>query len=149
MDPDWDCDKRTCDVSVQGHGMEQLKKLQHTMRRTQHAPSKFTPPKHGQKVQMAKEESEATLTPTEIKRLQKVIGAFLWCGRVTDSTMLHALNDLASQQTKGNNETTEAMEHFLDHCATHPTATVRFQASDMILKTHSDASYLSETEARS
>ena len=63
--------------------------------------------------------------------------------------MLHALNDLASQQTKGNNETIEAMEHFLDHCATHPKATVRFQVSDMILKMHSDASHSSETEARS
>ena len=53
------------------------------------------------------------------------------------------------QQTKGNDETMEAMEHFSDCCATHPTATVRFQASDMILKMHSDASHSSETEARS
>ena len=63
--------------------------------------------------------------------------------------MLHKLNSLASAQTKGNEETIKAMEHFLDYCATHPDATIRFQASEMVLKIHSDASYLSETEARS
>ena len=54
--------------------------------------------------------------------------------------MLHALHILAAKQTKGNNETMEAMEHFVDYCATHPNATVRIQASEMILKIHSDAS---------
>eukprot|EP00804_Cyclotella_cryptica_P000699 CCRYP_000983-RA/>CCRYP_000983-RA protein AED:0.36 eAED:0.37 QI:0/0/0/1/1/1/5/0/509 len=37
----------------------------------------------------------------------------------------------------------------LDYCASHPNAIVRFTASDMILNIHSDASYLSETKARS
>ena len=41
------------------------------------------------------------------------------------------------------------MLHFLNYCATHPDATVRFSASDMILKIHSDASYLTESHARS
>ena len=63
--------------------------------------------------------------------------------------MLHTLNTLATAQTKGDEKTLLAMKHFLDYCATHPNATIRFQASDMILKIHSDASYLSETEARS
>ena len=36
------------------------------------------------------------------------------------------------------------LEHFLNYCATNSEATVRFIASDMILKLHSDASYLSE-----
>jgi hypothetical protein len=37
----------------------------------------------------------------------------------------------------------------MDYLATHPDATIRYQASDMILAIHSDASYLSETELRS
>ena len=89
------------------------------------------------------------LAEQEIKKLQRVIGAFLWYGRITDMTMLHALNSLASSQSKGTEETKEAMEHFLNYCATHPDATIRYQASDMILKIHSDASYLSESQARS
>ena len=41
------------------------------------------------------------------------------------------------------------MNHFLDYCATHPNAGVRFVASDMLLCLHSDASYLSEYGAKS
>ena len=89
------------------------------------------------------------LSDQDIKKLQKVIGAFLWYGRITDLTMLHALNSLASEQSKGTTETKEAMEHFLNYCATHPDATVRFHTSDMILKIHSDSSSLSETQTRS
>ena len=41
------------------------------------------------------------------------------------------------------------MKQFLDYCATHPNAGVRFVMSDMILALHSDASYLSEPDAKS
>jgi hypothetical protein len=37
----------------------------------------------------------------------------------------------------------------LDYLATHPGATIRYHASDMILHIHSDASYLSVSNARS
>jgi len=89
------------------------------------------------------------LTEQEIKKLQRVIGAFLWYGRITDMTMLHALNALSSAQYKGTKETKAAMKNFLNYCATHPDATIRYQASDMILKIHSDTSFLSESQARS
>ena len=39
--------------------------------------------------------------------------------------------------------------HLLDYAATHPNAVICYHRSDMILKIHSDASYLSEKEARS
>ena len=68
---------------------------------------------------------------------------------MVDSTLLHALNSLASEQAKATENTKAEMLHLLNYCATHPEATVRFKASDMILKVHSDASYLSESEARS
>jgi hypothetical protein len=37
----------------------------------------------------------------------------------------------------------------MDYLASHPGATVRFYASNMILNNHSDASYLSEANAHS
>jgi hypothetical protein len=43
----------------------------------------------------------------------------------------------------------EAVNHLLDYCATHPDATTRFHSSDMILHVESDASYLSEPDAKS
>ena len=43
----------------------------------------------------------------------------------------------------------EKAKQLLDYLATYPDAIVHFNASDMILKVHSDASYLSESDAQS
>ena len=63
--------------------------------------------------------------------------------------MLVALGTLALVQTKGTKATAQAVTHLLNYCATHPDAVVRYHASDMYLHIHSDASYLSESKARS
>ncbi len=41
------------------------------------------------------------------------------------------------------------VKQFLDYAATHPDAIVTYQASNMVLAAHSDASYLSESNAHS
>jgi hypothetical protein len=43
----------------------------------------------------------------------------------------------------------KAVNHLLDYCAMHPIAITRFHASDMVLHVESDASYLSEPNAKS
>ena len=48
------------------------------------------------------------------------------------------------EQTQGTQTTKEKAEHFLSYAATHPNATIKFYKSDMTLKIHSNASYLSE-----
>ena len=53
------------------------------------------------------------------------------CGHITSA-------ELKARQTQ-----------FLDFAATHPNAVLTFRASDMHLWAHSDASYLSESKARS
>jgi hypothetical protein len=63
--------------------------------------------------------------------------------------MLVALGTLASAQTKGTEATARAAAQLLDYAATHPDAILQYTASDMILHVHSDASYLSEPNARS
>ena len=63
--------------------------------------------------------------------------------------MLHALNVLAASQKRGTQATVEALVHFLNYAATHPNAKIRYRASAMVLHVHSDASYLTEPEARS
>ena len=37
----------------------------------------------------------------------------------------------------------------VDYCVTHPDATKWYMQSDMVLRVHSDVSYLSESQARS
>jgi hypothetical protein len=59
------------------------------------------------------------------------------------------LNDIVTEQTKATDKTQAATSQLLDYLATHPDATIRYHASDMILHIHSDASYLSVSNARS
>ena len=63
--------------------------------------------------------------------------------------MLVALGAIASAQTKGTQKTMDATVQLLDYAYSHPDAAVRFHRSDMILYVYSDASYLSEPNARS
>jgi hypothetical protein len=55
---------------------------------------------------------------------------------------------LASEQT-ATAATADKIIKLLNYCITHPEATLRYHASDMILNILSDASYLSEREAKS
>jgi hypothetical protein len=59
------------------------------------------------------------------------------------------LNDIITEQTKATEKIQAATNQLLDYLATHPDATIRYHASDMILHIHSDASYLSVSNARS
>jgi hypothetical protein len=58
------------------------------------------------------------------------------------------LNDIVTEQTKATEKTQAATNQLLDYLATHPDATVRYHTSYMILHIHSDASYLSVSNAR-
>jgi hypothetical protein len=59
------------------------------------------------------------------------------------------LNDIAMEQTKATEKTQAATNQMLDYLAAHPDATIQYNAFDMILNIHSDASYLSVSHARS
>jgi hypothetical protein len=73
----------------------------------------------------------------------------LYYARAVDPTVLMSLNDIVTEQTKVTAKTQAATNHLLDYLVTHPNATIRYHASDMILHIHSDASYLSVSDARS
>jgi hypothetical protein len=58
-------------------------------------------------------------------------------------------NDIATEQTKVTRKTQATTNQLLDYLATHQDATIKYHASDMILHIHSDASYLSVSNAQS
>jgi hypothetical protein len=62
--------------------------------------------------------------------------------------VLMLLNDIETELTRTTEKTQAATNQLLDYIATHPDATIRYHASDMILHIHSDASYLSVSNAR-
>jgi hypothetical protein len=67
---------------------------------------------------MTKLDETNPINKKETKILQKVCGKFLYYARAIDTTMLHALNDLATQTTKGtekNNASTNTFSQLLCH----------------------------------
>jgi len=63
--------------------------------------------------------------------------------------MLTALGTLAMQQAKGTKATMAVLTQLLNYCTTHPHAVIWYLASNMVLWTHSNASYLSAPKGRS
>ena len=106
-------------------------------------------PVYGRKTQMARVDETDPMNQKQIKLVQQVCGKFLYYARAVDCTILHALNDLATQTHNRIQETMKALTHFLNYCATNPDSVVTHQASDMILHNHSDAAYLVASKARS
>jgi hypothetical protein len=90
-----------------------------------------------------------SLSKDNIKQVQCVIGSILYCAQAIDLTVLMALSTIVSKQAKGTESTMKKFKQLLDYLATHPNATVRFYASDMILNIHSNTSYLSKANAHS
>jgi hypothetical protein len=145
----WDYTARTCDISLPGYIERALHRFQHLRpKRRQHAPYAAQIPTYGAAQQLTlPEDLTATLDPAGILRLQEIVGTLLYYARAVDSTMLAALGSIASANTS--EATADAITQLLNYAATNPEATVRYIASDMCLKIHSDASYLSEPKARS
>jgi Reverse transcriptase (RNA-dependent DNA polymerase) len=147
----WDYEEGHVTLSMPGYVAKALHRFTHPdPSRPQHAPHPWTTPNYGASVQYAEpEDTSPPLDKHGTKRLQEVIGTFLFYGRAVDNTMLTALGTIASSQSSGTERTMDTLMQLLDYAATHPDAAIRFHKSDMILYGHSDASYLSEPKARS
>ena len=117
--------------------------------KSQRSPHRWTEPKYGAKVQYATTDQSPLLDPTDITFVQQVLGTFLYYARAVDNTMLVAINELGTQQSKGTKNTLQAVAQLLDYAASNPDAEVRFVASNMCLHIESDASYLCAPKARS
>jgi len=148
---DWDYKKRKVHLSMPGYVERALACFGHTMpKQLQHQPHKHTVPTYGATIQYAKDDDATNLLlKKEKKHIQQVLGTFLYYGRAVDSTMLTALSSIAFTQAKPAEETMANIKLFLDYAASHQDAILTYQASDMVLIVHSNASYLSEPKARS
>ena len=147
----WDYANRTCDLSMPGYVEHALHKFQHpTPKKSQDSPYPATAKQYGIKVQLIDPIDTSARLPThEIIRLQQVIGTDLFYSRAVDPTLLTALSELSSAQATATETTKRACQQFLDCCASHPDGSIHYYASDMILKLHSDSSYLNAVGARS
>jgi hypothetical protein len=148
---EWDYTRRLCYISMPGYIARCLQRFAHLVSKTPtHSPHAYTPPTYGRKVQYADGPDESPqLDPNGITRVQEILGTLLYYARAVDGTLLVTIGNLATQQSKATTTTMNGITHLLNYCATHPDAVVRYSASDMILTTDSDASYLTAPKARS
>ena len=116
----------------------------------QHAPHAHIPITYGAHEQMAPvTTNEPILPPQDIKRIQGIIGSLLYYARAVNNKLLATLSTISTQQTAATASTAAAVHQLLDYVATYPNDGITYQASTMVLAAHSDASFLTETGARS
>jgi hypothetical protein len=148
---DWDYNNRKVHLSMPGYKAKALKQFQHkTPSEPQHSPFPTKPIKYGAKKQYATPPSTAPLLDKKGKKfIQQVCGKLLFLGRAVDSPLLCPISAIASQSAAPTQDTMTQTLQLLDYLATQDEAVLTYHASDMVLAAHSDASYLSEPQARS
>ena len=149
----WDYTNRTCDMSMPGYIERALQRFQHdtSMHKPEHSPHPWQRPTYGATIQYAASipDTSLALDAADKTHILEVLGTLLFYARAIDSTMLTAIGELATEQSQATKTTLAKLTQRLNYCASHPDATIRFTASDMILAVESDASYLSVVKGRS
>lgn len=112
------------------------------------SPLVYVPPSH-HRSRVTSTDSTPLLPPDRKLRIQQIVGTFLYYARAVDPTILTAISKLSSLQAEPTEAVEQAANRFLSYAKTWPNASLLIRPSDMIIYAHSDASYLSETKARS
>jgi hypothetical protein len=148
---DWNYQDHTVDLSMPGYIKAALHKYQHPAPvRPEHAPHTWNPPIYGAKTQFVSDPTPSpAISDKDVNKLQQLTGTFLYYARAVDPTLIMPINVLASEQSNATEVTADKVIKLLNYCSTHHETKIRYHASDMILHIHSDASYLSENEAKS
>jgi hypothetical protein len=148
---DWDYKNCPVDLSMPGYIKAALHKYQHPAPEgPEHASHMWNPPIYGAKTQFVNEiTTSPSLSDKDVNKLQQLTGTLLYYARAVDPTLIIPINVLASEKSNATEVTADKVIKLLNNCNTHPETKIRYHASDMILHIHSDASYLSENEAKS
>ena len=149
MTLEWDYENRFVDISMPGYVKKALHRFQHAPTKVRNSPYPAPIPQYGKKQQFTVEDDSSPVSTVVQKKIQQIVGTFLYYALTIDLTMLVALGSIASQQNAPTEKTEEKVNWFLDYCASNPEAKIRYHASDMVLWAMSDASYLSEPNAKS
>ena len=148
---EWDYVGKTVDILMPGYIKKKLQEYTHAFKgRLQTCPYSPEPKRFGADAQAPiVTDRTAALNVKRIKRVQQIVGSILYYARAVDMTVLMALSSIAVEQTKATEKTMGRCIQLLEYLASNSEAKVRYHASDMVMNIHSDASYLSETKARS
>jgi len=146
----WDCANHHVDISMPGYVESVLLKFNHLKTKQRDAPHEWMVLAYGAKVQYAPDDDDSlALNDNQKTTIQKIVGGLLYYVFAINSTMLVALCDITNNQSSPTQCTRQAVDCLVDYSASHTNAKIRFEASEMILWEHSDASYLSLPRANS
>ena len=150
IDIAFSADRSSVALSMKGFVAHALKQLGVVHTRAEHSPEPHVPARYGSRAaQRSPVDDSPPLSAADAKRLQSIVGTFLWYARSIDGTMLGAINRLGSRQAKPTQAVMDAANHFLQYAATHPDAVLVYRKSDMVLRADADGSFHSEENARS
>ena len=143
---------RTITLSMPGYVQKALVRFSKQNITGANSPLIYIPPVIGPGPQMTPEDNPADLEPVDAKTktyVQEVTGVFLFYSRAVDPTMLTAVNKISMQQSQPTAATLKAIDRLFSYASRHPDAHIVIRPSNMQLQAQSDASYHSETKARS
>ena len=147
---DWHYNLGYVDISMPKYVKETLAKLNHSSKvYPQHSPHKHVPVQYGKLQQIAHNDNSPTLNKKDTKKIQSIVGSFLYYARALDYTLLPAINETSTTQAKPTAYTLDQCHQIMDYAATYPDVYVRYYASDMVLHVDSDAAYLVMPQAKS
>ena len=148
---DWDYKRREVHLLMPGYIESARQQLGHPIpAKRQDSPYPHVTPNYGAKKQYAEEvDASPPLDKEGTRRIQQINGKFLFLGQAINSTVLKALGSLGTQQAEPTEETNKQANQLIDYLVSQEEAVLTFRASNMVLAVHSDASYLSESKARS
>ncbi len=141
--------KKTLTLSMPHYIPKALKRFGITEPRRTKAPMAYVPPVYGAAVQRPSRDTLPALDAAGITRIQQIVGVLLYYSRAIDTTLSTALNKISTRMSTPTTDLAATAEHALHYAGTHPNACLVFRASKMKLVLHTDASYNSETRARS
>ena len=141
---------RTISLSYPSYIPDLLTRLNIPNLRTRKSPCVYVPPVFGSKdPQVTLQDTSSPASKDDLATLQIIIGSILYYARAVDGTMLPAVCLLSSQQSAPTANTMKAAYRLLGYAKLHPNHCLVFKPSDMILRIHSDASYLNRSKSGS
>jgi hypothetical protein len=115
------------------------------------SPCVYTPPSYDSTAPQSPTSLDTSppATLSQAKEPQIAVGYLLYYGRAVNPRVLPATCALASEQASPTSDTMTRLDRLLGYAAAHPNGRKIFRASQIVLRSISDASYLSRPRASS
>jgi hypothetical protein len=147
---DYDRTARTLSLSYPSYIPDLLQRLRPNGIPSQKSPCIYTPPVFGSRdPQVTHVDDSPPASPAEAAEIRVIVGSLLYYARAVDATLLTAVCLLSSHQAQPTKQTVLAANRLLGYAKAHPSHSLVYHPSDMLLRVHSDASYLSRPNSGS